>query len=145
MLGNPGSNPLELFWDLVDGLDQKLDTKVAIAETAMKHHNENLPKPPAEEKEGETDGEQQNGQVSQAFKFTPETTKEEFLEAIKGDEGVRALSADDLDEIFVTVRRVSVTVTISTYVEIALDARPSGQASGRREASLREETTSLAR
>ena len=24
MLGNPGSNPLELFWDVVDDLDQKL-------------------------------------------------------------------------------------------------------------------------
>ena len=28
LLGNPGSNPLELFWDVVDALDQKLDQKV---------------------------------------------------------------------------------------------------------------------
>ncbi|KAG8953364.1 hypothetical protein FRC03_011795 [Tulasnella sp. 419] len=27
LLGNPGSNPLELFWDVVDKLDQELDVK----------------------------------------------------------------------------------------------------------------------
>ncbi|EJD47946.1 hypothetical protein AURDEDRAFT_102119 [Auricularia subglabra TFB-10046 SS5] len=36
MLGNPGSNPLELFWDVVDELDQVLDAKVDKAEEAFK-------------------------------------------------------------------------------------------------------------
>lgn len=36
MLGTPGSNPLELFWDMVDELDQALDERVAIVESAFK-------------------------------------------------------------------------------------------------------------
>jgi pre-mRNA-processing factor 40 len=36
MLGTPGSNPLELFWDVVDELDQALDERVAIVESALK-------------------------------------------------------------------------------------------------------------
>ena len=43
MLGNPGSNPLELFWDAVDTLDQKLDAKLTVVEDAIKRHNERLP------------------------------------------------------------------------------------------------------
>lgn len=35
LLGIPGSNPLELFWDIVDKLDQKLDAKVALVEGAL--------------------------------------------------------------------------------------------------------------
>lgn len=36
LLGNPGSNPLELFWDVVDGLDQNLDSNIALVEEAFK-------------------------------------------------------------------------------------------------------------
>ena len=35
MLGNPGSSPLELFWDVVDELDEQLDDDKRIVETAM--------------------------------------------------------------------------------------------------------------
>jgi pre-mRNA-processing factor 40 len=40
LLGNPGSNPLELFWDVVDGLDQKLDAKVEEVQAALKRMSE---------------------------------------------------------------------------------------------------------
>lgn len=36
MLGTPGSNPLELFWDIVDELDQALDNCIAVAEKVFK-------------------------------------------------------------------------------------------------------------
>jgi pre-mRNA-processing factor 40 len=36
VLGSPGSNPLELFWDVVDDLDQALDERVGIVEDALK-------------------------------------------------------------------------------------------------------------
>ncbi|KIJ55313.1 hypothetical protein M422DRAFT_199451 [Sphaerobolus stellatus SS14] len=36
LLGTPGSNPLELFWDVVDELDQALDDRIAVAENAFK-------------------------------------------------------------------------------------------------------------
>ena len=39
MLENPGSNPLELFWDAVDALDQKLDAKIAVVEDVIKRFN----------------------------------------------------------------------------------------------------------
>ncbi|KIJ20730.1 hypothetical protein PAXINDRAFT_57698, partial [Paxillus involutus ATCC 200175] len=36
LLGKPGSNPLELFWDVADQLDQKLDAKIAIVEESIR-------------------------------------------------------------------------------------------------------------
>jgi len=42
MLGNPGLNPLKLFWDIVDALDQKLDAKIAVVEDVIKWHNTKL-------------------------------------------------------------------------------------------------------
>ncbi|KZV94551.1 hypothetical protein EXIGLDRAFT_736585 [Exidia glandulosa HHB12029] len=57
MLGNPGSNPLEMFWDVVDELDQVLDSKVDKVEDAFK-----------------------NGD----FTFTVETTEEQYRDALKG-------------------------------------------------------------
>jgi pre-mRNA-processing factor 40 len=35
MLGNPGSNPLELFWDVVDMFDQQLDTMINLCSITM--------------------------------------------------------------------------------------------------------------
>ncbi|KAE9399919.1 hypothetical protein BT96DRAFT_957117 [Gymnopus androsaceus JB14] len=40
MLGNPGSNQLELFWDVVDALDQKLDAKIAVVTNALSNVKE---------------------------------------------------------------------------------------------------------
>jgi len=42
LLGYPGSNALELFWDVVDVFDQKLDRKIGVVEDAMKRVNEQM-------------------------------------------------------------------------------------------------------
>lgn len=117
ILGNPGSNPLELFWDVVDGLDQKLDAKIEIVDAAIKKHNEMLAplnKDKAEvkeEKDTEMADDKDKAKVKEetdvnspnSFRITPDTTKEEFLNIVKGDEEVGKLRSQDLDEVFRTV------------------------------------------
>ncbi|TFK74967.1 hypothetical protein BDN72DRAFT_886082 [Pluteus cervinus] len=89
MLGNPGSNPLELFWDVVDGLDQELDAKIAVIETLVKDHNTAL-------------GEDQE----KAFTIGPETTQEEFMQIVNThmNDEVRTLSSEDLNIVFGSMR-----------------------------------------
>lgn len=91
MLGKPGSNPIELFWDVVDNLDQKLDAKIATTEAAIKRYNSKL----------STDAEGS----SQAWSVQPETTEAEFLKVVQenGDEETATLSTDELKYIFTTV------------------------------------------
>jgi pre-mRNA-processing factor 40 len=91
MLGKPGSNPIELFWDVVDDLDQKLDAKIATVEAAIKRHNSKL----------SSDAEDS----SQPWSVQPETTEADFLKVVQenGDEESAALSTDDLKQIFTTV------------------------------------------
>lgn len=87
MLGNPGSNPLELFWDVVDGLDQKLDAKIAAVEGVLKV--------PAAE----------GSEESKTSVVKPETTWEEFKEAVgkHTTDEIKALTEDDLKLVFKTV------------------------------------------
>lgn len=94
MLGKPGSNPIELFWDVVDDLDQKLDAKIATVEAAIKRYNSKLSSE-SSDPEGS----------SQAWSVQPETTEAEFLKVVQenGDEESVALSTDDLKQIFTTV------------------------------------------
>ena len=91
MLGKPGSNPIELFWDIVDGLDQKLDAKIATVEAAIKLYNSKL----SSDAEGS----------SQPWSVQPETTEAEFLKVVQGnsDGETAALSTDELKHIFTTV------------------------------------------
>jgi pre-mRNA-processing factor 40 len=91
MLGKPGSNPIELFWDVVDDLDQKLDSKILIVEAAVKRHNTKL----NDNAEGS----------SQPWSIQPETTEAGFLKVMQdnSDEELAALSPDDLTQIFTTV------------------------------------------
>ncbi|KAI0343200.1 hypothetical protein BDW22DRAFT_1484047 [Trametopsis cervina] len=97
MLGNPGSNPLELFWDIVDDLDQKLDKKIEIARQAMTRWDEKT-----------SDGSTLEG-LPKPFKIVPETTKEQFLQVIKSDnESVEKLNDEDLNEIFTTLHAEAV-------------------------------------
>ncbi|CAL1714843.1 unnamed protein product [Somion occarium] len=114
ILGNPGSNPLELFWDLVDSLDQKLDAKLALIEDAIKKHNDSLPQPPsidgekvenAEGEAGEKEQEKEKVEGPKPFKVVPETTKEELLAIVKEDqsEALQKLTREDLDEIYQTM------------------------------------------
>lgn len=116
MLGNPGSNPIELFWDIVDALDQKLDGKIEIAMGAIKRHNKAL-EDSAKVSEMQTDeGAEATEGTAQAegssvesrpqlFEVGPETTGEDFVAVVKADEdeGVKALTDEDLKEIYDSV------------------------------------------
>ena len=103
MLGKPGSNPIELFWDVVDDLDQKLDAKIVIVEAAIKRHNTKL----SSNAEGS----------SQPWSIQPETTEAGFLKLMQenGDEESAALSPDDLNQIFTTVRPCSAKQRFHIY------------------------------
>jgi pre-mRNA-processing factor 40 len=91
MLGKPGSNPIELFWDVVDDLDQKLDAKIATVDAAIKRYNS--------KRSSDAEG------SSQPWSVQPGTTEVEFLKVVQenGDEESASLSADDLKQIFTTV------------------------------------------
>jgi pre-mRNA-processing factor 40 len=93
MLGNPGSNPLELFWDLVDNLDQKLDEKIAVVEETILAHNTRL-----SANGGPSDG-------TKAFAVGPTTTEEEFMMVVKEylKDGENTLGDGDLHSVFETV------------------------------------------
>jgi pre-mRNA-processing factor 40 len=90
MLGKPGSNPIELFWDVVDDLDQKLDAKIATVDAAIKRYNS--------KRSSDAEG-------SSPWSVQPGTTEVEFLKVVQenGDEESASLSADDLKQIFTTV------------------------------------------
>ena len=98
LLGNPGSNPLELFWDVVDGLDQKLDAKVAVVEEAIRKYNATgTESKDAEEKAAEN--------RKPAFVFTSETTEGQLRDilASHGDEKAKSISDDDFAEVYIHV------------------------------------------
>lgn len=92
ILGNPGSGPLELFWDIVDAMDQKLEGKIEVVQGAIKRYNE---------KNKPSDGMDVDGGPV-AFKVGIETTAAEFLNVVKADEDeqVRALSDKALSDVF---------------------------------------------
>ncbi|KAH9924721.1 uncharacterized protein B0H18DRAFT_1085405 [Fomitopsis serialis] len=104
ILGNPGSNPLELFWDTVDDLDQKLDAKITVVEGAINRHNKLL-----EEKQVGADGDVQmaDGQEGgvKLFNLAPETALDEFVAVVRkdNDEAVGKLSEEELEEIYRTL------------------------------------------
>ncbi len=70
LLGSPGSNPIELFWDVVDKMDQKFDVKVTVVEDAIKRYNDGRS---VEDEKGD-DG----TDTKKAFVFSPDTSEEDF-------------------------------------------------------------------
>ncbi|KAH9479534.1 Pre-mRNA-processing protein prp40 [Psilocybe cubensis] len=102
MLGNPGSNPLELFWDAVDVLDQQLDTKVVIVEEAIRRHNAKLA-------EGTERGNDNMDVDDKPFVVTPETTWGQFSLIINGeaDASLNALSDEELRLVYKTLHDVA--------------------------------------
>ena len=91
MLGKPGSNPIELFWDVVDDLDQKLDARIAMVDAAIKRYNS----------KHSSDAEDS----SQPWSVQPETTEADFLKVVQenGDEESAPFSTEELKQIFTTV------------------------------------------
>ena len=96
MLGNPGSNPLELFWDVVDNLDQELDAKIAVVDGAISRYN-------AQHTTG--DNVDTTGQI---FAVSPDTSEEEYMKIITEDnhDSVKALSQNDFHSVFITARDI---------------------------------------
>lgn len=106
MLGNPGSNPLELFWDIVDKLDQELDEKIAIVEGAIARHNKKLGFNEENNAEDTAEGEQTGGSEVRGFFVSAETSEEEFKSIVRAnaDDAVNTLGSGDLHVIYRTVR-----------------------------------------
>ncbi|KZV61624.1 hypothetical protein PENSPDRAFT_759298, partial [Peniophora sp. CONT] len=97
LLGKPGSNPIELFWDVVDELDQQLDAKVAVAERALKRHN------PEQDVKMEVDGEEkEKGEEQSGFVVKTDTEEEQFIQVLKAnaDDESQKLTEDELKLIF---------------------------------------------
>ncbi|KAJ6560990.1 hypothetical protein B0H10DRAFT_2118198 [Mycena sp. CBHHK59/15] len=112
MLGNPGSNPLELFWDAVAAFDQKLEEKIAVVEDAVGRYNAARA---AQEGTKGGDVEMADGTADETADGEKEKEKErekdagfdEFFAVVKvGSEGdaVEALSTEDLQLVFTTLR-----------------------------------------
>ncbi|KAF8623239.1 hypothetical protein AX15_006472 [Amanita polypyramis BW_CC] len=100
ILGIPGSNPLELFWDTVDTLDQQLDRKIAVVDDVFKNYG--IVK---DEEGGVSDKTKLRG-----FIVGPETTEGEFNSIMKDheDENTKTLTEEDLHEVYKTLHDVAV-------------------------------------
>ncbi|KAL1741566.1 hypothetical protein HDZ31DRAFT_66786 [Schizophyllum fasciatum] len=113
MLGNPGSNPLELFWDRVDELDQVLDKKMEVTDAALRRHAAQADKEVKKEddvkKEDEDVKMEDATEHDKPFEIKPETTEEEFMNVVKDDADVKEkLTEEDLKEIFKTMHAAAV-------------------------------------
>lgn len=98
MLGNPGSNPIELFWDVVDNLDQRLDAKLDAVGEIIKKYNAKL-----QPEGGDEDMKVDEGSVRR-FAVGPDTTKEEFFSIIKSEpDDAAKLTDEGLHEVFLHV------------------------------------------
>ncbi|KAF9956423.1 hypothetical protein BGZ72_002801 [Mortierella alpina] len=73
MLGQPGSTPMELFWDMIEDLDERLYQDRKMVQDLLKNAD---------------------------FEILPETTLEEFTEALSKQEKASAISTDDRKLIF---------------------------------------------
>lgn len=104
MLGNPGSNPLELFWDAVDTLDQKLDAKIVVVGDVLRQWSP--PGSEAEKSKAEGDGDVKMSDTENGFVVSVDSKEEEFLKVVNAHatEPVRQLSEGDLHAVFSAVR-----------------------------------------
>ncbi|KAI9461420.1 hypothetical protein HD554DRAFT_1504176 [Boletus coccyginus] len=86
LLGKPGSNPLELFWDVVDQLDQRLDAKIAAAEECIRRVE--VPNASPED-------------AAKVAIVIAQSTLEEFVKRVRRDpESGGKLNEEDLREVF---------------------------------------------
>jgi pre-mRNA-processing factor 40 len=107
LLGKPGSNPIELFWDVVDDLDQKLDAKIGIVNGALRHYQiseDNEAKDGADGEKMDVDKKDEKLE-EKGFAVKPDTKESEFLEVFKAnaDDEAKKLTDDDLKEVFSAV------------------------------------------
>ena len=92
------ANRVRTLSGAVDVLDQALDKKVDIVEDAIKRHNVEHAPAVQNDKDGEGGG----GAKVKTFAIRMETTPEEFWDIVSRDEdeALKALSAEDLTEVF---------------------------------------------
>jgi hypothetical protein len=81
LLGTPGSNPLELFWDVVDILDEALENHAYLVDKTL---------------------------AAKGIKFTSEWSEDEFVEVVKDDTSLSQLSEKQLRNVY---QHVSAMVT----------------------------------
>jgi pre-mRNA-processing factor 40 len=93
MLGNPGSNPLELFWDVVDKLDQELDAKITIVEEAILKYN------------AQVQSDEGHALNTMAFAVGPETSEAEYMTVVKKNptDSIKAMGDGNLRVVYFTV------------------------------------------
>lgn len=106
MLGNPGSNPLELFWDTVDGFDQQLDKKIVIVEEAIRRYNDKRFQQRDDEKEnGDYTMDDAETHHLQPFSIMPQTTWETFISVVNPELALskKELIEEDLQLVYQTV------------------------------------------
>ena len=80
LLGNPGSSPIELFWDVVDGLDQELESHAHLVEKVLQAKN---------------------------FTFTFETSVDEFRSVVQNDQSLQSLTEEQLRNVHQHVSMIS--------------------------------------
>jgi pre-mRNA-processing factor 40 len=97
ILGNPGSTPLELFWDAVDKLDQVFDVKAAKVKAALKEKD---------------------------LQFGSETTVEEFTAALQ-QVSIPDVSNEDLHNIYQWVSYIQVNLFHSEESRPLVESRSS--------------------
>ncbi len=117
MLGNPGSNPLELFWDAVDTLDQKLEAKITAVQDILRQWSP--PGTEVEEAAMEADGDVKMGETEKGFVIGVDTTEEDYVKVVKAGttEAVRRLTAEDLHEV---LSAVCLSLSLCSTLELKL-------------------------
>lgn len=111
---------MELFWDVVDALDRRLDDKVAVLDAAIRRYNDRLAPHGGEKIEkaenNEAGGEREQMEVdgesakTAAFVVGVDTTEKELRDIMKqdNDQAAQMLTDEDLSEIYIFVSISSV-------------------------------------
>lgn len=100
MLGHPGSNPLELFWDVVDAFDQKLDKKILIVEDAIKRYNEKRTK---EDEDVGSQGDVRMNGGHHNFSVVSQTTWSAFCGVVDSELDAGSMTEEELRMVYKTV------------------------------------------
>ncbi|CAK5268561.1 unnamed protein product [Mycena citricolor] len=105
MLGNPGSTPLDLFWDVVDAFDQKLENKIALVRNAIASYNTKHTKPSLDGDVTMEDSGSKEVTDHGGFSVEPETKEEDFIAVYKegSTDEMEVLSSEELSLVYRTL------------------------------------------
>ncbi|KAH8914938.1 hypothetical protein BT69DRAFT_1325770 [Atractiella rhizophila] len=115
MLGNPGSTPLELFFDAVDECDAIVEKNQSIVEGifaemdhgagASKEGGEGM-EVDGEEKKADGEGDTQK----KGFQVREETTWEDFFSVLGQDDRIKSMSESDLRDVYTNMHEEAVHI-----------------------------------